>query len=194
MLGSTLLTLAVAMGSMTLTSAAPTRRQSITSRIGYMSNDYLGGVWTKQTEGDASAGVLIGVSPQPEAGLGRTNFFELTDVSEGNDEPFYVFAEGDTGNFLAVLETSASDAYASGYGVLQTVSSQEDATYFILNPGDQDGSWYIQPYDNPNVQLSWYAYESPSAAWIPVIEDATYSNSGSESWTWTTTDTITFSD
>ncbi|KZT58755.1 hypothetical protein CALCODRAFT_554571 [Calocera cornea HHB12733] len=195
MLSSALITLAVAMVSMTMVSAAPARRQTtITERIGWMSNDYLGGVLTKQTTGDASAGVLIGVSPTPSAGLGRANIFELSSYVDDSGETLYILAEGDTGNFLGVYETSASDDYAPGYGVLQTVSSQEDATYFTILPGADDGSWYIQPYGDANVQLSWYAYDDPTAAWIPVIEDATYNGSPSESWTWHTDETITYSD
>ncbi|EJT97666.1 hypothetical protein DACRYDRAFT_102350 [Dacryopinax primogenitus] len=168
---------------------SPVLRQNGPNALGYLTNDYLGGAWTKLQEGNSSAGVPIGVSPLVNGEYSRTQLMAIYENPLSNGEVLYLFAEADTGNWISMTQFTSSDHYSPGYWMLQTAPSQADAAYFTLTVGNEDGSWYMSPNYPTNGQLDWYHYDDPTANFIPVIINAIYPGS-SQSWTWHTVDEL----
>ncbi|KZT58775.1 hypothetical protein CALCODRAFT_554579 [Calocera cornea HHB12733] len=166
MFGSTLLTTVVAALFTSIVSASPVARQGVTVELGWITNDKLGGAWTKMTQGNSSAGVPIGISPNTGGADIRQLFALYGDASGDNT---YTIIELDTGNYVSTLQTTNSDTWSSGFEMLQTSTVAADNTVFKVSPGYDEGSWYIQPNTPSNTQLGWYSYDDPAAPFIPII-------------------------
>ncbi|KZT58753.1 hypothetical protein CALCODRAFT_507906 [Calocera cornea HHB12733] len=169
---------------MTLVSAVPVRRQSTELRVGWISNDYAGTVWTKQTADNSSAGVYIGISAINDETPLPTQLFAFWDyVDENGNTLYYLLQEVETDNYLATIRTADSDHWALGFQVLQTVSSEADAMQFTTTAGSDDGSLFDSIWTpTPTGLLSYYIYQSTSDPWVPVIMIETTPTS-SQSWT-----------